>query len=74
MLDECCQGDVDAEVVVEVVVEILKMLDEDERGKDDLVSEEVKVKDKEIGRIEDDNVDDEDVNDTLVADSNDLDE
>ena len=72
MLAECCQIDVDAEV--EVVVVILKMLDEGEQGKDDLVDENVKVGDKEVRHIKDDNVNNEDGSDVLVVDSNDLDE
>ena len=50
------------------------MLDEGEQGKDDLVDEDVEVGEKEVGKIKDDNVNDEDGNNMLVVDSNDLDE
>ena len=51
----------------------MKILDEGDQGsKDDLVDEDIKAGDKEVGKIEDDNVNDEDGNDMLVVNSTDL--
>ena len=43
-------------MVVEVAVEVLKMLDECENDKGDLVDSHVKVEDRQVGKVEDDNV------------------
>ena len=60
--------------MVEVAVDgILNANNEGEHGEDDLVDEDVKVEDKEVGKVEDNHITDEDEGDILVVDFDDLD-